>query len=337
MEITYFHIKLFFQGRGYYMLNLTVIIPVYNVEKYLHRCVDSVLGQTELPKQIILVDDGSTDNCGMICDDYAQKCNNITIIHQKNQGLSAARNSGINHAVCDLVTFVDSDDYIEANMYEKLYNLMIENDADIAVGGVWVETEEGSKRSQYKEGIKKCWTKKEALIELNSYQYFNMSFCDKVFKKSLFQDLRFPVGKLCEDYYLMHKIIAKADRICYTSQPFYHYIQRMNSISRNKKINLAPIDASLEQLQFYQKNFPDLTYVAETACAFSHMGIYTAHVRNDVECPKDLLKYLRAVGRRYLKSVMRNSHIPKVKKMQALMFCVALPVYSNTVKRRLHR
>ena len=319
------------------MLNLTVIIPVYNVEKYLHRCVDSVLGQTELPKQIILVDDGSTDNCSMICEDYAKKYNNITIIHQKNQGLAAARNCGINHAVCDFVTFVDSDDYIEEDMYENLYRLIIENGADIAVGGVWVESEDGSKRNQYKEGVKKCWTKQEALIELNSYQYFNMSFCDKIFKKSLFKNLRFPVGKLCEDYYLMHKVIAKADKVCYMSQPFYHYIQRMNSISRNKKINLAPIEASLEQLQFFQENYPELTYIAETACAFSHMGIYTAYVRHGVECPKGLLKYLRAVSRKYLRSVLHNSHIPKVKKVQALMFCVVLPVYTNTVKRRLHR
>lgn len=319
------------------MLNLTVVIPVYNVENYLRRCVESVVAQTALPEQIILVDDGSTDTCGKICDSYAERYCNIEVIHQKNQGLSAARNLGIDKAKCDLITFVDSDDYIEVDMYEKLCNLMRENQADIAVGGVWIESENGKKRSQYKENVMKCWTRTEALVELNSYQYFNMSFCDKVFKRSLFQDLQFPIGKLCEDYYLMHKIIARANKVCYTSQPYYHYMQRMNSISRNKKVNLAPMDASLEQLKFYQRYFPELVYVAETACAFSHMGIYTTYVRNGLKCPKDLLRNLTIVSRKYLKSVLRNSHIPKIKKVQALMFCYALPVYENTVKRRLHR
>lgn len=318
-------------------MELSIVVPVYNVEKYLRRCIESLVHQTILLKKIILVDDGSTDGSGQICDEYAAKYENIQVIHQKNQGLSAARNTGIELVDTELIGFVDSDDYIEHRMYEALVSDLTKNDADIAIGGVYVEKENGEKYN--KAGYAKACVldTKSALIELNSYRLFNMACWDKIYKTELWDGIPFPVGKLCEDYYVMHRIIARAKRITYTSEPFYHYIQRQNSISRNKKINLAPMEASMVQMQFYQKEFPDIAYVAETACAFSHMGIYTAHVRNDVPCPADLLKKCRKVSRRYLKSVLKNSYIPKIKKFQALAFCYGLPIYKYTVKRREHR
>ncbi|MDE5917070.1 MAG: glycosyltransferase, partial [Oscillospiraceae bacterium] len=171
-------------------------------------------------------------------------------------------------------------------------------------------------------------------------QYFNMSLWNVMFKRELFEGenpLRFPVGKKCEDYYLMHQIIARVNLLTYNSDPYYHYIQRPNSISRNKKINMAPIDASLYQLKFYRENYPDIAYVAETACAFSHMGIYTAYVRNNQKCPDKLLRKLKKTSKNFLSSVIKNPHIPKVKKLQALAFCYALPVYKFVIGRTEHR
>lgn len=322
------------------MNEFTVIVPVYNVEKYLRKCLDSILSQTFAPKRIILVDDGSTDSSGEICDEYAEKEKSIIVVHQKNQGLSAARNKGIDMCETELITFVDSDDYITDDMYEVLIENMNSAQADMSICGVWIEKENGEKTTYRKTNIKKVWSTKEALVVLNSYQHFNMSVWNVMFKRSLFEDenpLRFPIGKKCEDYYLMHQLIARVNRLVYDSTPYYHYVQRPNSISRNVKINLAPIDASLAQLKFYRKNYPDIAYVAETACAFSHMGIYTAYIRNKQKCPKELITKLRKTSRKFLPSVLKNPHIPKIKKLQAFSFCYALPIYKYVVERTEHR
>ena len=324
--------------------SLSVIVPIYNVQKYLEKCIESIENQTIDIHEVILVDDGSTDNCGRIADNLAKKWDNIKVIHKKNGGLSSARNSGIDAASGDIITFVDSDDYIESNMYEFLIKQMVDANADISIGGVWYEQENGEKYTPYPADVYKVWKKEEALIELNSYRYFNMSFCDAIFKKSLFDmegygegELRFPLGKLSEDQYLMHKIVARSNIVAYSSKPFYHYIQRENSISRNIKINMGPIGASLAQLDFYEKWFPDLAYIAESACVFSHILIYNSYIRQGKRCPKELLKDLKKVSKKYLKSVVKNSYIPMLKKFQAIAFCYCIPIYNKVVKKRKHR
>ena len=135
----------------------------------------------------------------------------------------------------------------------------------------------------------------------------------------------------------MHKIIARTDKIVYTSTPFYHYVQRKNSISRNCKVNLAPMDASLKQLEFYKTWFPELSYVAETAAFFAHASIYTSYCRMDQECPKQLLDKINPVCYKYLLNVIKNDYIPKVKKIQAIIFCLSKVLYKAVVTRRLHR
>lgn len=322
------------------MREYTVVIPVYNVASYLPRCIESVLAQTIKAQKIILVDDGSTDNSGTICDEYAERNETIQVIHQSNQGLSAARNTGIDVADTPWITFVDSDDYIDPDMYETLFQNLETYNADISICGVWVEKENGEKSTFRATGVLKEWDTTGALRALNSYQYFNMSVWNVMFRCSLFDAipiLRFPIGKKCEDYYLMHQIIARAHKIVYDSTPHYHYIQRPNSISRNKNINLAPMDASLAQLNFFEQNYPDIAFAAKTACAFSHMGIYTAYVRSGQQCPPEMLQHLKKIARKYLPSVLKNPDIPKIKKLQALSFCWTLPIYRTVIARTEHR
>lgn len=323
---------------------LTVVVPVYNVENYLKKCLESIVNQTWHVDEIIIVDDGSTDGSGAIADAYEAKYKNIKVVHQKNGGLSAARNTGIDKAQSEYITFVDSDDYVDRSMYKKLMENMLKEKADISIGGVWREEVGGRKSSVYPEGIFKVWGKIDALIQLNSYNYFNMSFCDKIFKRSLFEEkagrtdrLRFPVGKTCEDYYLMHQVIARAETIVYTSQPFYHYVQRNGSISRNKKVSMAQIGASMAQLEFYNKWFPELSYIAETACCFSNISIYSTYARKGIKCPSKTLNELRNAARGFLKSVLKNSYIPKVKKVQAVVFCYCTPLYKWMIARTKHR
>ena len=324
--------------------DLTVVVPVYNVEKYLTKCVNSILSQTLPVDEIILVDDGSTDSSGGIADELAEKNELIKVIHQKNGGLAAARNSGIDAATKQYIAFVDSDDYIDPHMYEVLMQKLNQDDADMSICGVWYEQENGERYNPYPEDVEKLWNKKQALIELNSYQYFNMSFCDIVFKRELFEEsaygenqLRFPVGKISEDFYLMHRVVARANKITYTSKPFYHYVQRGNSISRNKKIQTAQMDASDRQLEFFKKWFPDLTFVGETACFFAYVSVYSAYCRTRRKCPDKLTKNIDKVCHRYLKSVLKNPYIPRAKKAQALAYCFSKPLYRAVISRSTHR
>ena len=261
------------------MNRISVIIPVFNTEAYLRRCLDSVMRQSEL-REIILVDDGSTDGSGDICDEYAARRPDLfRVIHQKNQGSSAARNAGIEIAGGEYLSFIDSDDYIEPDMYECLLRLAEEYGADMASGEMWIEKTDGEKYCSISEGIKCCWNTREALIALNSYRYLHNSFCNILFSREAIGPLRFPVGTLCEDYYLLHQVVARCGKVAYTSKPVYHYVQRGESNSRSKNISLAPIGASSAQLEFFEKNFPELVYIAKADCAFAHMGIYTAYVR----------------------------------------------------------
>ena len=324
---------------------LSVIVPVYNTGEYLHKCLTSILEQTWPVSEIIVIDDGSTDGSGEIAMQLAAKDSRVRVVRQENQGIAATRNNGIELATEKYITFVDSDDYLDKRMYQRLFEIMQEDQSDISICGVTVIYPDGSTYYPYKEGIRKTWCRAEALIELNSYQYFNMSFCDAIIRRDLYEHaedgrpdkLRFPVGKKCEDFYLMHKIIARADKVSYTSEPFYFYYQRQDSISRNKVIETAQIAAAKEQMNFYRKQFPEIAYVAETAYAFANIAVYTDYLRQKQPCPNELLTSIRKEAKENLKSVLRNKHIPLIKRIQALVFCTNLKLYNSIMKDTNHR
>lgn len=324
---------------------LSVIVPVYNTEEYLRKCLTSITKQTWPVSEIIVIDDGSTDDSGNIAMQMASEDPRIRVIRQENQGIAAARNAGIDNASGDYITFVDSDDYLDKRMYQRLFENMQEDHSDISICGVTVVYPDGSIYIPYKEGIRKTWDRREVLIELNSYQYFNMSFCDRIIRKNLFErtddgqynPLRFPIGKKCEDFYLMHKVMARAHKVSYTSEPFYFYYQRENSLSRNKVIETAQISAAKEQLEFYKNNFPDLSYIAETAYAFANIAVYTEYLRQKQKCPNELRKTIQKETRKSLKSVLLNKHIPPIKRVQALVFCTSPKLYDRIMSDKKHR
>lgn len=317
---------------------ISVVIPVYNTAKYLRACLDSVVAQRQHLCEIILVDDGSTDESAAICDEYAKNWPGLVIAeHQSNQGSSAARNRAIDRAKGRYLSFIDSDDYIEPDMYARLLALIDETGADMACGAMWIEKTDGEKYCRVPPDVRKCWDTRGALIELNSYRYLYTSFCCALFSREAIGELRFPVGTLCEDYFLLHQVVARCKKVAYTSHPVYHYIQRSGSNSRSKKISLTPMDASLAQLAFFRKHFPDIAYVAAADCAFAHMGIFTAYLRSGQECPGALKRQLMKVARKHLPSVLRSGNLPPMKKLQALAFCFAPPVYRLVVSRTEHR
>lgn len=260
-------------------MKLSIIVPVYQVEAHIDECITSILDQTFRDFELILVDDGSLDRCPAICDVYAQKDSRIRVIHQKNQGLSAARNTGLQAARGDYIGFVDSDDFIEASMYEKLLDNLEREKADISVCGrykVW-----GDKKIQeQKSNVYKVMDSAQALALMNTnvLGYFDVAAWDKIYKRSCFKGIEFPEGKLCEDWFVMYKLFFNAHRIVYDSIPLYNYRQRTGSITHGKKVNTMSLAASLEVLNFVRTQQPQYVREAQFAYVFAGIGVIDNYI-----------------------------------------------------------
>lgn len=208
-----------------------IIIPVYNVSLYLQKCLDSVLRQTYNNIHIIIVDDGSTDGSSSICDEYSQY-DNVTIVHQKNGGLSAARNTGLEKSNGDFVMFIDSDDWIEPNTVETLLNVLIKNDGDIACSRFFFEYEDKTICTSPQKGEIKIYNQEEALKEVLAKRSIGYAAWGKIYKRSLFDDIKFPEGKIHEDIPVTPKLFLKCNRIITTDIALFHYRQQEGSLSR---------------------------------------------------------------------------------------------------------
>lgn len=215
---------------------ISIIVPVYNMERYLRKCVDSLLTQTHTNLEIILVNDGSTDSSPQICDAYAAVDARVRVIHQQNAGLSAARNAGIERSTGSLIGFVDSDDFISPNMYEDLLRALEMNDADMSMCGIRHVFEEGSvhpeevflPRDEVVQG------QGEILSRLGSADnWLWVVACNKLYRRALFQRIRYPVGKLHEDEFVIHHLLLACQKVVGIAQPLYHYLQHNAGITRS--------------------------------------------------------------------------------------------------------
>ncbi len=216
---------------------LSVIVPVYKVEKYLQRCLDSIINQTYKNLEIILVDDGSPDNSGKICDEYAQKDKRIKVIHQKNKGQGAARNAGIIASKGELITFIDSDDWIECNMYEIMISKLLQYNLDIIKCAI-VETD-GSK---IKRELNHKTTKINVVISENIFDLYFTEFTCKViwngvYKRNIIESVEYPEGLVAEDNYVSGMYLHKAKHIMLIDNILYNYFINMSGVSKNKNIN----------------------------------------------------------------------------------------------------
>ena len=215
---------------------ISIIVPVYNVEKYLKECIESILSQTYKNIEIILIDDGSTDNSGKICDEYLKKDSRVKVIHKENGGLSDARNTGIEIASGKYIGFVDSDDYIAKDMYDFLYQNIKRENAEISGCNRFLVYE--NKIEIY--GKKECYEvmdSQRAIEMLCTIGYIGVSAYTKLYEAKLFKDIRYPKGKINEDMYTTYKLFDKANRIVYDATPKYYYRQRSGSITNSKNIN----------------------------------------------------------------------------------------------------
>lgn len=212
---------------------ISVIVPCYKVEAYLPRCVDSILRQTYKNIEIFLVDDGSPDNCGLICDEYAKQDTRVKVIHKKNGGLSDARNVAIDIAKGEYVTFIDSDDYVSPDYLNVLYDLISKHGSDISVSSFSFFYETG-KIKDHSSGITEYVCSREEALKTMFYQdKFDNSAWGKLYKSHLFGSIRYPKGKIYEDFGTTYKLLMLTNKVAYTSQSTYYYLQRSGSIDRS--------------------------------------------------------------------------------------------------------
>ena len=209
---------------------ISVIVPVFKVEKYLPRCLDSILSQTFTDFELLLVDDGSPDSCPEICDEYARRDRRISVIHKENGGLSSARNAALDRATGKYVSFVDSDDYITADALQTLYSALTETDSDIAVGNMMSVDESGYISEFYIPADGRTLLEgDEILSTLNQ-----PCACNRLYKSEIFRSLRFPEGRLYEDVFIYHRILAQTKRMVLTGKTDYYYLIRSDSIMHSE-------------------------------------------------------------------------------------------------------
>lgn len=241
---------------------ISVIIPIYNVEKYLPKCINSVLNQTYSNLEIILVNDGSTDSCKQICEEYKKLDNRIKIINKKNGGLSDARNYGIEASTGNYIAFLDSDDWIDKELYMTLYKIIKRYDADISVCNFKKSYLNGDNKT-HNSGKIKCYSNIEALNELYGKNSVQMIVAwNKLYKRSTIKELRFPVGRIHEDEYLTPIIIYNANKLVYIDKELLYYRQTPNSIM-NSKFNIKRLDYLYvleNRIEFFKENMLDQLY-----------------------------------------------------------------------------
>ncbi len=221
------------------MQNISVIVPVYKVEQYLPACLDSILAQTFEDFELILVDDGSPDNCGRICDEYAKKDSRIKVIHQENQGLSGARNTGIEIARGEYITFIDSDDLVTENYLQVLHDALVTQTADLSVCRT-CRFEDGktpnlASKQETNEFQCTCFDHRETcVIMYEGSQEIPVNAWGKLFRTELFREIRFPLGRVHEDQAVVPIICYNVDKVVSVNLKLYCYRERSGSITRDK-------------------------------------------------------------------------------------------------------
>lgn len=250
---------------------VSVIVPVYNAEQFLGKCIDSIIGQTYKNIELILVDDGSSDSSGRICDEYAEKDARIKVIHQKNSGVSAARNAGMASAAGDLYFFVDSDDYIPVDSIESLHMTMEGYDADISIGIEEYFRYKGGREAHWKRPFRNpsrsiCMDTKAALKELLRQKTISGSAWGKLYKKHVFSEVTFPEGHMHESKATVYRTFMKAKKIVLASGTTYFYQIREDGLTRgtdSKNKCEDMIRAVEKQCSDIQECYPELRREAD--------------------------------------------------------------------------
>ena len=302
---------------------ISIIVPIYNVGKYLPKCIESILNQTFKNFELILVNDGSTDNSGVVCDDYAKKDTRIKIVHKSNGGVSSARNAGLYVAKGEYIGFVDPDDYIDKNMYEKLYRLCIDNNSDIAICRF---NREINGKIQNKESTEEIieLNNMEAMNELFKGNLYRFSLCNKLFSNKCFNDVLFPEERIHEDLSTTYKLFANSKKAVYINYCGYIYVRRENSIltSTYNEKRLQAFIAWDEIIEFIDKNYYEI--IEQVIATFTYWCVDNIlYILNQVNNSKKKNNYLNIIQKyttKYYIYIKRNNILSRSYKLRIRIF-----------------
>ena len=321
-------------------VKVSIIVPVYNVEQYLDKCINSILNQTFRDFELILVDDGSTDNSGDICDKYKKIDNRITVIHKKNAGLSSARNTGLKYSKGEYIGFIDSDDYIDKDMYNKLYNVCKENNCDISVCKFGHEIDGKYIRTQEDQYVK-IMNNHEGMEELFKGILYRFSSCNKLYKATVFKEITFPEGRIHEDLSTTYRLFSNANKIAYINYIGYIYVKRSNSILTSSYSNKR-LDAFIgwsEILDFINEKYPmlkDTVYACYTYACIDHMYYISNQVSKE-RVQKSLLKVIQTHLKKHYRFILQNKILSIKYKIliSILNYNISALILVNKFKRKV--
>ncbi|SEP67390.1 Glycosyltransferase involved in cell wall bisynthesis [Virgibacillus subterraneus] len=322
--------------------DISIIVPIYNSSQYISKCIESIMAQTFRNFELILVNDGSTDHSGQICDQYAEKDSRIIVIHKKNGGVSSARNTGINIAKGEYISFVDGDDWIYSDMYYRLYELCKETDSDISICGNYREVN-GDVIHVEREKLVIEMDNTEAMRQLFTGKYFRFAVWAKLYKKSCFENIQYPEDRRLDDLPTTYKIFTNANKVVYTSYAGYVYLLRENSILTSS-YNEKKLDVFIgwdEIIAFMNENYPQLSkeYIS---CFVYYSMDHVYSILNQVKDPAEKEKYILYIQkfiRKYYKEILKNARLSlKYKYLTTLInYNVRFLFLNNKIKRTVTR
>ena len=299
---------------------VSIIVPVFNTEKYFDECILSLINQTYKNIELIIVDDGTKDNCGKKADEYTQKDRRVKVVHKENGGLSSARNYGLKYATGDYICFIDSDDFVSEDFVEKMVKASIENNADMVFCNyfsLYVNKKNPSHRLNAING-KKIFTSEEYLEQLYMYSGEYVMIWNKLFRKEIFNELRF-VDMLCEDGQIILSVIDKCKRISYLPEVLYYYRRRKSGITGDKKEIILR-----NNMKWIKEHMVKLKKTNRIHLLYAAQKLYISKiVENYLYCKKETRKKLKGCLKKELKLFTKNSefrHIVKLKYMIAANF-----------------
>lgn len=316
---------------------ISVVIPIYNVEKYLVECLSSVCNQSYRNLDIVLVNDGSTDECLTICNEYKKKDSRIQLVDKQNGGLSDARNAGIDVAKGEYICFVDSDDFIDCNMIQLLYKAIEEADADISICNYYsyVDRDTVSVQLGLLEGH--VWDEKEFWdVFVNNRSL--VVVWNRLYKKQLFEKIRFQKGKLHEDNFIIHLLMNKASKIVYIPECLYYYRIRQGSIMKQRYSvrNMDGIEASLKRCEYFLENEWGGLIDRELKYLFLKYRIAYERLNMSIKVNKQRYKELKSMFSKLFMRIPRKyikiKHFPFFWYLAKIDFHVKLPISKLFVK-----
>lgn len=313
---------------------ISVIIPIYNVSKYLDKCIESIINQTYSNLEILLIDDGSTDNCFNICKKWSSLDNRITLFHNSNNGVAYTRNFGLEKATGKYIVFIDSDDYIDKNMIKSLYDNMIKWDVDLSICGTYDDFNGKIINKKLKNKSKK-YNIDEAINKIYTTGYYGCGVCNKMFKSQIIKNLKFDENKKnAEEMLLLYNYMRKCKSVYYDSKPLYYYVQRETSITHSKTINIDLINSIKEVIKsekkYNNKNNEIIINKYALACfqSYNKFVLYGNDIKQEKELFDEIWKYKKIIF------VSKNSIFKKIQVILCLYFNKLYKILLIRIKKR---